>query len=122
MRANLDIQGDTPSDIKTGSADSGDQSPLAAARQKLREQHASGQKTVRRTPIEKSRAKPGSLRLAINAMCWQCQGEDADPCVEWRIGNCKIDGCALHPQRPYQRLQGKPTPKSLVSGGEEKGR
>ena len=64
-------------------------------------------------PIAKARAKPASLRLAITAKCWDCIGGDADPCPRWRIGNCAVTACPLHPQRPYQRYLGDPVPASL---------
>lgn len=64
-------------------------------------------------PIDKAKLKPKSLRYAINARCWQCQGEDADPGVRWRTGNCEIPSCALYPHRPYQRLVGTRPPKAL---------
>ena len=64
-------------------------------------------------PLEKAQAKPQSLRLAINAKCWDCIGGDADPCPRWRIGNCMVSRCPLHPQRPYQRYEGTPVPASL---------
>ena len=66
-----------------------------------------------RTPVEKLEANPNSLRLSVNAQCWQCQGEDADPCVQWRIGNCEIPKCAIYAVRPYQQKEGEPLPHSL---------
>lgn len=65
------------------------------------------------TPTQKHNQNPKSLRLAINAHCYQCQGEDADPCVQWRIGNCEITTCALFSVRPYQKMEGSPIPASL---------
>ena len=36
--------------------------------------------TIQRlTPLEKVKAKPKSLRLAVNAKCYECEGEDFDP-------------------------------------------
>jgi hypothetical protein len=53
-------------------------------------------------PLERAQRKPTSLKLAIAARCWQCQGEGAD--VGWReaIRACTAFGCALHSHRPYQ--------------------
>ena len=64
-------------------------------------------------PLEKAKQNPRSLRLAINAKCYECEGEDYDPCVRWRIGNCLCSDCPLYPQRPHQHLAGRPTPKTL---------
>ncbi len=67
------------------------------------------------TPVERALDDPTSKSKAIVAKCWDCQGGDADPCVSWRIGNCTIKACPLHPVRPHQRLFGTPTPKALVT-------
>ena len=85
---------------------------LAKARAALKAKREASQ-AIRRDPVEKARANPNSLRLAINAKCYDCQGCDADPCVEWRIGNCECPECPLYPVRPYQDLCDKPTPKAL---------
>lgn len=66
-----------------------------------------------RTPVEKLEDNPKSLRLSVNAKCYQCSGEDADPSVQWRIGNCEITDCALWAVRPYQDFSGRPVPKGL---------
>lgn len=55
-------------------------------------------------PLEKARRNPTSLRLAINAKCFDCEGGNADPNVQRRIGTCSITTCPLHPVRPYQHL------------------
>jgi hypothetical protein len=65
-------------------------------------------------PIAKGRARPKSLRLAVNAKCWDCQGGFADPNPRWRIGNCAVTRCPLYTVRPYQRFQGRPTPPGLL--------
>ena len=85
---------------------------IKAAQAALSAKRASGD-LVRRTPLEKTLLNPKSLRLAINAKCWDCQGGDSDPCVQWRIGNCEISDCALFKVRPHQRLWGSTTPKAL---------
>jgi hypothetical protein len=64
---------------------------------------AAGIKVVIKNPMEKLATAPTSLRLAINAKCYQCEGEDADPGVKRRIGTCEIQSCALWAVRPYQR-------------------
>lgn len=67
------------------------------------------------SPLQKHNSNPGSLRLAINASCYQCQGEDSDPCFQWRIGNCEIATCGLFTVRPYKNMEGRPIPASLSS-------
>jgi hypothetical protein len=59
---------------------------------------------VRLTPLEKLQAHPTSLRAAINARCFQCEGCDADPKVRYRIGTCTVTSCALWGVRPYQHI------------------
>jgi hypothetical protein len=87
--------------------------PLELARQKRAEMAARGEKIVLKNPLEKLAEKPDSLRRAINARCYQCESEDADPGVKWRIGNCRATGCALWSVRPFQRQHGRPAPKAL---------
>lgn len=53
-------------------------------------------------PIEKARQNPNSLRLSINAKCFDCVGAGADPNPRGAIRDCPIKGCALFPVRPYQ--------------------
>jgi hypothetical protein len=77
---------------------------LRQARAKLAAIKAGGGKIERLDPIEKSKREPGSLRLAINAMCWHCAGRGVDG-VEFTkttIRECTVYGCPLHHQRPYQ--------------------
>lgn len=66
------------------------------------------------TPVEKAKLNPKSLRLGINAKCYQCQGENADSSVQWRIGNCEISDCGIWPIRPYLSMEGNPIPKGLL--------
>ena len=86
---------------------------LALARQKRAEMAARGEKIVQKNPLEKLAEKPDSLRRAINARCYQCESEDADPAVKWRIGNCRATTCALWNVRPFQGQYGRPEPKSV---------
>jgi len=76
------------------------QDAAAAARQARKD---AGLKTTR-TPYERATADPRSRQKAISAMCWQCQGEDADPNVRKRIDECKITGCALYGFRPRVKI------------------
>lgn len=78
--------------------------PLELARQRRREMAERGETPARLDPLEKARRNPTSLRLAINAKCFDCEGGDADPNVQARIGTCTITTCPLHPVRPYQHL------------------
>ena len=60
--------------------------------------------------------KPKSLRAAINAKCWDCQGGNSDPAPGWRIGNCVCPECPLYAVRPYQYNTTRPMPKILETG------
>lgn len=70
-------------------------------------------------PIEKALKNPKSLRAAINAKCFDCQGQDADPAPKWRIGNCEMPDCPLYPLRPYQDNLSRPMPIALRDNGEQ---
>ena len=62
----------------------------------------SGIKLIVKNPLEKAALRPDSLRLAINAKCYDCIGQDSD--TDWRgsIRNCVCDDCPLFTVRPYQ--------------------
>lgn len=77
--------------------------PLEKARAARAEKLAAGEKIERLSPLEKAAKNPKSLRLAINAKCYSCQGEDSDPGFRKRIGTCDVTTCPLNPVRPYQR-------------------
>ncbi len=87
--------------------------PLERARQRQAEMRAAGVPVQRRNPIEKANANPTNLRAAIDAKCFDCEGGDADPCIQWRIGNCVCPDCPLYPVRPHQRLFGADMPAAL---------
>jgi hypothetical protein len=70
-------------------------------------------------PIEKALKNPKSLRAAINAKCFDCQGQDADPAPKWRIGNCEMPDCPLYSLRPYQDNLSRPMPIALRHNGEQ---
>jgi hypothetical protein len=59
--------------------------------------------STRLNPIERAAKNPTSLRAAINAKCFDCQGRDADPGVVNRIRTCEIPACSLYLVRPYQK-------------------
>lgn len=77
--------------------------PLEKAHETMRLRREQGIKTERFDPIQKAASNPKSLRLAISAKCWDCQGAEADPDIRGRIGSCPVTKCPLHPVRPYQR-------------------
>ena len=87
------------------------------ARQQRKDRSAAGL-TPNFTPAEKAARCPGSRQRAIAAQCWDCEGRDADPAVNWRIGNCVCSGCFLYRHRPYQHLAGTPMPRVLRYGEE----
>lgn len=64
---------------------------------------AAGEVLVRLNPIEKAQKKPKSLRLAVNAKCFDCVGQDCDPGWRKRISECAVTKCPLNPVRPYQK-------------------
>ena len=49
-------------------------------------------------PVEKAKQNPTSLRCAINAKCYECNGGE-----NWknRTRYCQIFDCPLWPVRPY---------------------
>lgn len=71
--------------------------------QRARELREAGLQPERLDPIERARRNPTSLRLAINAKCFDCGGRDADPSWRARVTECAIPACALFPVRPFQR-------------------
>ncbi len=77
---------------------------LERARERLAELKASGQAIQRLDPIEKAKRNPGSLRLAITAMCWHCAGAGADgqEATRTTIRECTVAPCPLHRHRPYR--------------------
>ena len=71
------------------------QAALAAHREKVK----SGEiVVVQKTPMQKHLESPTSLRLAINANCYQCFGNGTPT----EIRNCTATTCALYPVRPYK--------------------
>ncbi len=73
----------------------------------------------RKNPIARAKENPKSLRWAIKAMCYHCQGglEDGthDPGWQWAVGNCAVESCPLRPHRPYQEKEGAP-PEGVYRG------
>ena len=81
-------------------------SSLERAQQKNREMREEGMGPERFDPIEKARRNPTSLRLAINAHCWDCISASHHPNPRPAIRDCGIVRCPLHPVRPYQNVKG----------------
>jgi len=74
------------------------ETPLQKAHRVMAEKRANGEEIIRMTPLEKSKANPSSLRLAINAKCWECACEQRK-----EISTCHLNDCPLWNVRPYQR-------------------
>ena len=55
-------------------------------------------KPVYKNPLEKLQENPKSLRLAINAKCWDCSNFQRE-----QIANCHLTKCGLWHVRPYQK-------------------
>ena len=75
---------------------------LEAARAAAQARRESGEVVERLDPMEKAARRPTSLRLAINAKCYDCMGRDGDPNWRKRISECSVRSCSLRPVRPYQ--------------------
>ena len=75
---------------------------LEAAREVQRRMRERGE-VVRRTPLEKLRDRPTSLRAAVTAKCFDCVGgEHADQGYRRAVRECPAGACPLHRVRPYQ--------------------
>jgi hypothetical protein len=75
---------------------------LEKARIRQRELREAGKLRVL-NPLERAAQDPKSMRKAVNAKCYDCQGGDADYGVRERIRSCDVVRCPLNPVRPYQR-------------------
>ena len=70
------------------------------ALQEYREKVASGEiEVVRLNPIEKAKNNPKSLRLAIDAQCFDCMGRTGSTSD---IRECTAKDCPLYKVRPYR--------------------
>lgn len=58
------------------------------------------ERTQSLNPIEKANSNPKSLRLAINAKCYDCVCY-----IKKEITRCEIKNCPLWNVRPYQNNQ-----------------
>lgn len=59
-----------------------------------------GHRMTKRNPLEKLQDNPKSLRCAINAMCYDCNGME-----NWarRTRECDITTCPLFNVRPFRK-------------------
>ncbi len=76
---------------------------LTKAREKKAEIISIKGSIKRLNPLEKAKQNPKSLRLAVNAKCFECEGEDYDLGWRGRIKECIIPDCPLFPVRPYRK-------------------
>ena len=60
------------------------------------------ERTKNKTPFEKWKENKKSLRLSINAFCFECIGE-----IKPEITNCTATDCPLWHVRPYQKKENK---------------
>jgi hypothetical protein len=70
--------------------------PLQKAAKKRAENRAAGIKPP--NPIERSNLNPNSMRFAINAMCFDCMGQEPG----WRnmVKACTSPNCPIYKLRP----------------------
>lgn len=80
---------------------------LAMAHEKMAEKRAAGWKPVVLNPVEKAKANPGSVKMAVKAHCWTCSGAGADPGVKLQVRDCGVKTCNLWPHRPWQTAKGR---------------
>lgn len=60
-------------------------------------------------PIARAKEHPKkSLRLCINAKCWECMGGGDEVGTSRLIRECSSLGCPLWPVRPYQKRADAP--------------
>lgn len=72
------------------------------------ERRAAGIKPIHyANPVERAKAHPANLRMAIAAFCWQCMGGEGGVNHREEIQNCTAPHCALHSHRPYQIKHGR---------------
>lgn len=61
------------------------------------------------SPLEKWVRNPKSLRMAINAHCWQCVGgsnsSEGRILTMREIRDCRSEVCPLNTVRPYQNAE-----------------
>ncbi len=80
--------------------------PIEKAHETMRKRRESGEVIKKLNPIERAKKKPTSLRLAINAKCYDCM------CFQKKeITLCPSKDCPLYFVRPYQ--------KSIDTGDDE---
>lgn len=78
--------------------------PLQKAQAAMAAKRAAGIEIERLNPAEKAAQNPASLRLAVNAKCFDCVGgANADNGYRRCIRECPSTKCALYQLRPYKR-------------------
>ena len=77
-----------------------EKSPLDFARERKQEMLDQGIVFKHKTPIESLALNPTSLRKAINAMCYDCNGGEL---YHQRTRYCTIFTCPLWAVRPYSK-------------------
>jgi hypothetical protein len=60
----------------------------------------------RMSPVERAAANPKSLKLAIQARCFQCQdtGVGTPHITKSQVRDCAVTSCALWPHRGWQSV------------------
>lgn len=71
--------------------------PIEKAIEARRKKYESGIKIVERNPIEKWQDNKTSLRMSINAKCFDCSNRQTE-----EIKHCTVTSCPLWLVRPYQ--------------------
>ncbi len=79
---------------------------LLKAHESMAAKRAAGWKPIILNPVEKARANPGSVKMAVKAHCWTCCGAGADPGVKLHVRDCGVKSCNLWPHRPWQNAKG----------------
>jgi hypothetical protein len=79
---------------------------LLKAQEAMAQKRAAGWKPIVLNPVEKAKANPGSVKMAVKAHCWTCCGAGADPGVKLHVRDCSVKSCNLWPHRPWQNAKG----------------
>ena len=73
---------------------------IEKAQEKLKEMKAKGLKPKRFDPIQKAKENKKSMRLAINAMCFDCMGRASTYVKDVR--ECTAPNCPIYHFRPFK--------------------
>jgi len=58
------------------------------------------------------KARTEGYAAAVQRICWECVGSDADPAPKLTVRDCVHSGCPLHPVRPWQDIKGERSPET----------